>query len=182
MNRLKLGKHRNRQMRILFFINLLSAGGKERRLTELMKVLKTRHDCDFELIVMNSEIHYKEVLNLNIPIHYLIRKSKKDISVFRMFYKICRNYKPDIVHCWDSMTAVYSAPVCKLLKIKLVNGLITSSPERQNIFNKDWLRAKLTFPFSDIIIGNSKAGLESFSAPEHKSFFIHNGFNFERTK
>jgi glycosyltransferase involved in cell wall biosynthesis/peptidoglycan/xylan/chitin deacetylase (PgdA/CDA1 family) len=167
-------------MRILFFINLLSAGGKERRLTELMKVLKLRDDCEFELVVMNNEIHYKEVLALNIPIHYIIRKSKKDISVFRMFYRLCKNYKPDIVHCWDSMTAIYSSPVCKLLNIKLVNGLITSSPERQNIFNKDWFRAKITFPFSDIIIGNSKAGLVAFNAPGNKSFFIHNGFNFER--
>jgi glycosyltransferase involved in cell wall biosynthesis/peptidoglycan/xylan/chitin deacetylase (PgdA/CDA1 family) len=167
-------------MRILFFINLLSAGGKERRLVELLKVLKFRQDCEFELVVMNTEIHYKEVLSLNIPIHYLIRRSKKDISVFRMFYKICRNYKPDIVHCWDSMTAIYSSPVCKLLKIKLVNGLITSSPEKQNILNKDWFRAKITFPFADIVISNSKAGLEAFDAPSKKSFFVHNGFNFER--
>lgn len=167
-------------MKILFFINELACGGKERRLTELLKALNNRPDCKFELAIMSNQIYYEEIFDLKIPIHYLIRKTRRDLSVFKMFYKLCENYKPDVVHCWDSMTAVYSVPVCKLLKIKLVNGLITNSPERQNIFNKHWLRAKITFPFSDIIIGNSKAGLMAYNAPESKSFVINNGFNFDR--
>lgn len=168
-------------MKVLFFINELSCGGKERRLTELLKSINQRKDCNFELAIMSNTIYYKEVLDLNIPIHYLIRRKKKDLFVFRMFYKLCKTCKPDIVHCWDSMTAIYSVPVCKLLEIKLVNGLITNSPEQQNVFNKHWLRAKITFPFSDIVIGNSKAGLVAYSAPEGKSYVINNGFNFERT-
>lgn len=167
-------------MKILFFIDTLSAGGKERRLTELMKVLKLNLDFEFELVVMSKDIHYKEVLDLGISIHYIIRKTKKDISVFYRFYKLCRNYKPDIVHCWDSMTAIYLVPICKFLHIKLINGMIVNSPVKQNIFNKFWFRAKLTFPFSDIILGNSKAGLKAYSAPRNKSTVIYNGFNFDR--
>lgn len=169
-------------MRILFFIDILLSGGKERRLTELMKALKKRDDCEFQLAVMSREIHYKEVLDLNIPIHYLIRKTKKDIFVSRKLYSLCRNFKPDIVHCWDSMTAVYSFPVCRILKIKLINGMITNSPENLSVFDKKWIRSRLTFPFSDMIIGNSKAGLAAYNAPENRSFYIHNGFDFKRTE
>ena len=169
-------------MKILFFIDTLAAGGKERRLTELMKALKLKQDIEFELVVMSKDIHYKEVLDLDINIHYIIRKTKKDISVLNKFYRLCRNYRPDIVHCWDSMTAIYLIPACKLLHIKLVNGMVIDSPVRQNIFNKHWLRAKLTFPFSDIIVGNSKAGLLAYKAPENKSKIIFNGFNFDRIK
>lgn len=157
------------------------AGGKERRLTELMKSFKLKPGIKFELAVMHEDIHYQEIFDMGIKIHYLIRKTKKDVSVFSKFYKICKNYKPDIVHCWDSMTAVYSIPACKLLHIKFVNGMIVDAPQKQNIFNKNWLRAKLTFLFSDVIIGNSKAGLLAYSAPKRKSFFIYNGFNFNRT-
>ena len=157
------------------------AGGKERRLTELMKAFKLKPGICFELVVMNKDIHYKEVFGLDIKIHYLIRKTKKDVSVFNGFYKICKQSKPDIVHCWDSMTAIYSIPACKLLNIKFANGMIVDTPQKQNIFNKYWLRAKVTFLFSDIIIGNSKAGLEAYAVPKHKSFFIYNGFNFNRT-
>ena len=79
-------------MRILFFINSLASGGKERRLTELLKVLNLKTDIDFELVVMNSEIHYREIFDLNIKIHYFARKAKKDISIFKKFYKICQTF------------------------------------------------------------------------------------------
>lgn len=169
-------------MRILYFINGIYLGGKERRLIELMKALNLKSDIKFELVVMNNEINYHEIFDLKIQIHYIIRKAKKDISVFKKFYTICKNFKPDIVHCWDSMTAVYSVPACKLLNIKLVNGMVVDAPLKRNIFNKDWLRAKLIFPFSSIIIANSKAGLTAYNAPTNKSYFIYNGFNFKRTE
>jgi glycosyltransferase involved in cell wall biosynthesis len=167
-------------MKILFFIDSLNSGGKERRLTELMKQLNLDHDTNFSLVIMNKEIHYKQVLDLNIKIHYLIRKTKKDLSVFKKFYEICKAYRPDIIHCWDAMTAFYSIPSCKLLGIKLVNGLVVDTPVRKNIFNKSWLRVRLTFPFSDIIIGNSNAGLKAYKAPAKKSSTVYNGMDFSR--
>ena len=158
----------------------MTEGGKERRLTELMKALRPYPDFNFELVVMSHDVHYREVLNLGINIHYLTRKRKKDLSVFSGLYRLCKNYKPDIAHCWDTMTALYIAPVCKILQIRLVNGLVMDAPIKQNVFNKYWFRAKLTFPFSDVIIGNSKAGLKAYSAPQRKSQVIYNGFNFDR--
>jgi glycosyltransferase involved in cell wall biosynthesis len=169
-------------MRILFFTDTLDVGGKERRLTELIKDLLLHKEIEFELVVMSSDIHYKEILDLDIKIHYITRRTKRDISVFYRFYKLCKAYRPDVIHCWDSMTAVYLVPVCKLLNIRLVNGMVVDSPVRQNISNKYYLRAKLTFPFSDVIIGNSEAGLLAYKAPKDKSIVIYNGFDFKRTK
>ncbi len=169
-------------MKILFITDTLGAGGKERRLTELMQALTIRHDIDFELVVMSRDIHYKAVIDLRIKIHYILRKTKNDLNIFFRLYRLCRNYKPDIVHCWDSMTAIYITPTCKLLGIKLVNGMVMDSPASRNICNKHWLRARLTFPFSDYIVSNSKAGLESYRAPVNRSEVIYNGFNFDRTK
>lgn len=167
-------------MRILFFIDCLTAGGKERRLMELMKSLLKEPNVHFELVLMSEAIHYKEILDLNIKIHYIIRKSKKDPRVFFALYKVCNNYKPDIIHCWDSMTAIYSVPVCKLLGIKLVNAMVTNTNVKKNIFNKSWCRARLTFPFSNIVIGNSLAGLKSYNAPVRKSVCIYNGVDMSR--
>jgi glycosyltransferase involved in cell wall biosynthesis len=167
-------------MRILFFIDVFSRGGKERRLTELMKVLKSVKEHEFELVVMDDNIQYSEVLSLDIKIHYLKRKTKKDISVFPGLFGICRNFRPDIIHCWDSMTAVYCIPVCKLLGIKIVNGMVTNAPSKQDVYRKMMQRARLTFPLSDIIIGNSMAGLHAYNAPLKKSIVIYNGFNFNR--
>lgn len=167
-------------MRILFFIDRLIAGGKERRLTELMKELKINSEIIFELAVMAEEVHYQEIFSLGIKIHYIIRKSKNDLSVFTRFYKVCNNFNPDIVHCWDGMTTIYALPTCKLLKVKIVNGLIVDSPAKKAIFNKYWLRNRLTFRFSDIIVGNSLAGIKAYGAPKDKSFCIYNGIDLSR--
>lgn len=156
------------------------AGGKERRLTELMKAFKSNPDIQFELAVMDNEIHYKEVLELPVKVHYLIRKRKKDFSIFKKFYKVCKNYKPDIVHCWDSMTAIYAIPACKLLHIKLVNGMVVDTPVNQTVFNRYRLRAKLVTPFSDIVVGNSRAGLTAYGVSKEKSACIYNGMNLTR--
>lgn len=169
-------------MRILFFIDGLYAGGKERRLTELMKGLNSISEISFEIVVMNDKVHYQQVFDLNTKVHYLIRKTKKDLSVFQKFYRLCKSYRPDIVHCWDSMTAVIAVPICKLLNIILVNGMVVDTPVKQNIFNKHWFRAKLTFPFSSIIVGNSKAGLIAYGAPPRKSSCIYNGIDLNRFK
>jgi glycosyltransferase involved in cell wall biosynthesis len=169
-------------MKILFFIDNLNAGGKERRMTELVKALSFRKDVILQLVVMNKEIHYKEILNLDLNIHYLIRKRKKDFSVFSKLYDICKTFKPDILHCWDSMTAIYAIPICKILHIKLVNGLVVDSPARRNVFNKYWLRAKFTFPFSTLVIGNSLSGLNAYKVNDKKRVCIYNGFDFKRTE
>jgi len=167
-------------LKILFTIDSLRSGGKERRLTELIKILKLKKEIQFEIVTMNNEIHYEDVIDSSIILHYLIRQNKNDLTIFRKFYLICKQFKPDIVHCWDSMTAIYAIPTCKFLNIKLVNGLIVDSPNNQTVFNKYMLRAKLSFLFSDLIIGNSYAGIRAYNAPKQKSIVIHNGFDFMR--
>jgi glycosyltransferase involved in cell wall biosynthesis len=167
-------------MRILFFINSLFLGGKERRLTELMKALILLPEIEFELVLMNNEIHYKEVFKLGIKIHHITRKTKKDPTVLIKLSELCKQFKPDIVHCWDSMTAIYSVPICLIHRIKLVNGMVVDTPVKKNIFNKHWLRARLTFPFSNVIVGNSNAGLIAYKAPRRKSLCIYNGMDLKR--
>ena len=168
-------------MRILFIIDCLTSGGKERRMVELLKGLKKVEGFQCSLAIMSYEIYYKEVLEFNIPIHYFIRKTKKDFSIFNKLYHFSQDFKPDVIHCWDSMTAVYSAYVCKLLGITFVNGMVIDTPAGLKFLYKHWVRAQFVFPFSDIIIGNSNAGLKSYRAPARKSYCIYNGYNFERS-
>lgn len=167
-------------MRIIFFIDNLGAGGTQRRFVEHIKGIKSQKNIEFEIVVMSTLCDYQEILNLDIKIHYLIRSTTKDLLIFRRFYKICKNYKPDIVHSWESMTSVIAVPTCKLLKIFFVNGMVVDTPVQQNILNKYWLRAKLSFPFSDVIIGNSNAGLAAYGAPSKKSVCVYNGMALAR--
>lgn len=169
-------------MKIIFFIDSFPAGGKERQALELMKGLVAVPGNQLELVVMTNDIHYKEIFDLGIKIHFILRKTKRDFSVFRKFYRICKDFQPDIVQCWDSMTAVYVLPAVKLLRLHLVNAMIQDAPAQQSLKNKVMLRGKLTFPFSDAVVGNSLAGLRAYAAPARKSVCIYNGYDSRRTQ
>lgn len=162
------------------FIDSLTAGGKERRLVELIKGLKNYSDIQCELAIMSNDIHYQYVFKQDIRVHYLIRNWKKDPRIFFKLYKLCKEFKPDIIHSWGSMPSVYAFPIAKLLRIKFINAIISDAPLKLKIFGKAWTRSKLTFPFSDIILSNSYAGLKSYNVPNKRSYCIHNGFDFSR--
>lgn len=87
-----------------------------------------------------------------------------------------------MVHSWGSMSTVLAIPATQLLGIPLINGSIVDAPENLSIFNKDYFRAKLAYPFSKVVIGNSNAGLEAYNVPDKKKRCIYNGFDLHRIK
>ena len=137
---------------------------------------------DVELILMSNEIQYSEVHGLGIKIHYLIRRSKKDPRILYQLFKLCNRVQPDIIHTWCSMTSMDAAPVAKILGIRLVNGMITDVLYKNSILERGWIRTKITFPLSDVIVANSLAGLRAYKAPERKSVCIYNGFDPDRIR
>ncbi|MBC2704230.1 glycosyltransferase [Desulfobacula sp.] len=168
-------------MKILFFIESLRSGGKERRLVELLKGLSKHEDISMELVLTKRDIHYTDIFNLDVKIHYVERKYlKKDPSCFFKFYSIARDFKPDIIHVWGNIVAIYALPATKLLNVKFINGSITYAlPVKR--FSKLWFTSKIAFPFSDILVANSKAGLLVHCFKQSKKHrVIYNGYDFKR--
>ena len=165
-------------MRILFFNQNLRAGGRERRLVELFKYLKRSGECDIELVITKDVVHYPEFFELGIPLHVIERKwIKKDPMLFFSFFRIARQFRPDIIHVWSHMTAVYALPAALLLRVPLINNEIVDSTVGLPLPLKG-----LVFRVSRRVIGNSIAGLEAYGAPAGKSRVIYNGFSFDRLK
>ena len=163
-------------MKILFFTENLRAGGKERRIIELLKYLKSSGDIQIEIVLAKNIIHYEEIYELNIPIHLIERKFlKKDPRLFFKFFKIAKTFKPDIIHVWGHMVAVYAVPTKLLLGIPLINNEIVDSTVNTRLIGKG-----IVFSASDRIIANSYAGLKAYDAPMVKSTVIYNGFSFDR--
>ena len=167
-------------MRVVQLIDGLRAGGKERQLVELLKGLSEILGVESELIVMSRDNHYTYLDQLNIPTHFLLRKTKRDPLIFYQLYRLLSQIKPDILHSWSSMCSVYALPSVKLLNMKFVNGFLRNAPPKLGVLDKEWRRARLTFPFSDAIVANSKAGLKAYGVSGNKSHCIYNGFDFER--
>lgn len=162
-------------MKILFFIESLRAGGKERRIIELLKGLSKLPDVSLELALTRRDIHYAEIYQLGIPLHFVERKLiKKDPLVFFKFYRLAMMVQPDIIHVWGNMVAVYAVPTAMRLGVPLINNQITDATGQRPP------GISFTFRHSTRIIANTKAGLDAYRAPMEKSSVIYNGFNFSR--
>lgn len=165
-------------MKLLLMNDSLLAGGRERRLVELVKGLKTS-DIDIKLILLENSIHYKEIFDFNIEIVTLNRVSNQHkVDFFFSIYNHVKSFKPDIVHVWSNLSAFYLLPTKVFRKFKLVNSQIANAPA----LNKISFITKLNFYFADLILSNSKAGLKSYSVNAAKSQVIYNGFAPSRLK
>ncbi len=166
-----------KRLKVLYIIDELGPGGTERRLVQLLKGLDGEH-FSTKIILLTDIVHYTEVYELDTEVIKLDRMIRKDPLIFFRLFGICRKWRPDIIHAWGSMPAIYAGPVAKLLRIKLINAMIADAPARLN--RKQRVRSFLSFPFSDIIQSNSYAGFETYSVPEWKRSVVHNGFDFGR--
>lgn len=164
-------------MKILFIIDALNSGGKERRLVELLKSLSKIDSIKIQLVILSKKVHYKEVQDLNINISFLERNYKYDPGIFIKLFKLCLKFKPDIIHSWNLMTTIYSLPIVKLLNVKFINAMIVNAPCK--LPKKVKIISKIGFSFSDVIQSNSHAGLAAYKVKKRGNV-IHNGFNFER--
>ena len=165
-----------KQMKILFFIESLRSGGRERRLCELIKGLHQAGSYKMELILTEKDIHYKDIFETEIKLHFVPRLFlKKDPTVFYRIFAIARRFKPDIIHTWSTMTTFYALPTKALLNTPLIDSEISNTkPMYLPLFRK------INFKFADKITSNTIAGLKAYEAPTHKSSAIYNGFDFRR--
>ena len=117
--------------KILFFIDGLVSGGKERRFLELLHYLNKTTNFHQIIVLTEDKVHYKDAYDLGIPIIILKRCwFKKDPFIFFRFYKIAKEFNPDIIHAWGIMTTFYSIPAKLILKRPLVSNLVADSKKK----------------------------------------------------
>lgn len=166
-------------MKILFVIDSLCKGGKERRLIELSKGLRSK-GCEVLILLLTPIVEFPDIENNNLRIDILERQIKKDPFIFFRFHKIVKSFKPDIINVWGMMPAVYAFPSAKLEKIPFVNSMIINAPVR--LKRKLRFYSKIVLPFSTRIVANSYAGLNSYNVRGRKTSVIYNGYDFERSE
>lgn len=169
-------------MKILFFLESLHGGGKERRAAELISYLKEQpEEYDIELVLTEEEIYYEDVLKTGVRITVLKRKGMKyDPRIFFRFYKVCRRFRPDIIHSWGKMATFYSIPAKILLGIPLVSNLIADAMKSYGSFSKYAYLFRINVFFSDAVLSNSRAGLDKYKISIPRSKVIYNGVRLSR--
>ena len=168
-------------MKILFFTESLTCGGKERRILELIKYLRQHTDYEISLVITEDIIDYDYVYQLGIPLIIIKRERLKyDPQPFVKFYRYCCEFKPDIIHAWGRMTTFYAIPTKLIRKIPLISSMIADAKRDYKIFSFDYLFFSSNILFSNIILANSKAGLTAHKVKSHKAKAIWNGVHLER--
>ena len=174
----------NMPKKILFFIEGLEGGGKERRFLELIQYLKNNTSLKIKIVLTNENIHYNYAYNLGIPIILFKRRwFKKDPFIFFRFYRIAREFKPDIIHTWGGMTTIYAIPSKIFLKRPLVSNLISDTKLGFGYWSLTKIWFKINCFFSDLVISNSKAGILAYKVNDYEKIeIIYNGVSLERFK
>jgi len=169
-------------IKILYVIDGLRSGGKERRFLSLLKKIALLENFQCELILFNKDIHYKEIFDLDVKISFISRKKSFDINSFNNFKNKVKSLNPNIIHAWDTLSTLYAILPAKLFNIKLITSKITDAPLKYKKLSKYGIASELCFKYSDLILSNSNAGIKSYRVPIKKSKVIYNGFDPNRKK
>jgi glycosyltransferase involved in cell wall biosynthesis len=168
-------------MTVLIIADNIGMGGKERRMLELIKSLSA--DPRYKIILitlLDRGTGYQYIHNFNITLIEAHRKNKWSLQPFVTLWKTVKKYKPDVVHAWGSLGCTYILPSLLFRKFTFINSIIADAPANVPWYNKVYFRGQLSFLFSDVILSNSLAGIESYNAPRHKSYCIYNGIDMNR--
>ncbi|HEX3666462.1 MAG TPA: glycosyltransferase [Rhizomicrobium sp.] len=169
-------------MRVLHVIDSLVGGGKERQFVELLKGLRREGGIACHAVVMSEVIEYEDFHRLDLPVTVLPRHNRYDFSIFSRLHAVMREFRPDIVQSWNSMCSIYAAPLAKLSGAKFIDGFVRAAAENRNLRDPDYFRSRLTLPLTDVVVGNSRAGLSAYSIPARKGICIYNGFDPSRIR
>jgi glycosyltransferase involved in cell wall biosynthesis len=164
-------------VKILFLIEELNGGGKERRLTELLKGLSQDvGSLEVYLILSRDSIDYPEILDLPITIHFL--ESGTNFSLVKKYYLLFNQLKPDVIHSWSYKTSFYASILKPFFSYRLISGFVgdTFGLKKAEAFVAKYVIYKK----SDAIISNSQSGLNAYKCPTLKSHVICNGFDTDR--
>lgn len=163
-------------IRVLFVIDGLRGGGKERQLIEIIKYLYQNKNIKLGIITFNKNEHYSNIILKYLSFFAELNKRPTRLEPLFTIWKQIINFKPNIVHTWDSLSSFYSYIPCKLLNIKLIDGSIRDAGiERgwEYLFKRFYLKR------SDAIVANSFAGLRCYKV---NGSVVYNAINFLRFK
>ena len=167
-------------VKVLILNDVLTKGGKERRIVELLKYCKQHLDVHFEIIFMHDGVDFPEIYDTGYKINIIDWSYKSKTASLQKIFNITREYKPDIVHSWASMTDIIGVLLKVFFRKKFISSMIADALPFRSYKNKDYLRSKISFRFADVVTSNTQAGLLSYGAPLSKSVCIYNGFDYNR--
>jgi len=147
------------KIRILHISGGLGPGGKERQLIELLKNTD-QNKYEIGLVTFGKNQHYSQVARENSSFFRELAKRPSRLEPFFTIWKCFREFRPDIIHTWDSLSSMYAWLPSIYYKIKLIDGSI-----RDSGVDKGWHYnfKRFFLKRASLIISNSRSGLKAYN-------------------
>jgi glycosyltransferase involved in cell wall biosynthesis len=152
----------------------LANGGLERQLLLLARNLPA--SWDVRLWTAEGGPFASVVREAGIPWRCRERRLRFDPLPAVDLWRTVRGWRPDVVHAWHALPSAAAAPVCRALGIPLIDGSIRmgSVPQELGRPRRGIMR------WADLVVANSRAGLEAWRVPAAKGRVIYNAFDAVR--
>ncbi len=163
----------NKKINILFVIDGLYPGGKERQFMELLKALD-KSVYTIGIVTFHKNMFYTGQAKSFADYFIELDKSGNKFKPFFTVFSVFKKFRPDIVHTWDYLSSLYAYLPTKIFKVKFVNGSI-----RDAGIEKGWQfkAKKMMLKLADLAIANSQKGLDNYGV---KGKVIYNAIDFGR--
>jgi glycosyltransferase involved in cell wall biosynthesis len=158
-------------VKVLLLVDRLGNGGLERQLSLL--ATKLPDTCERRVWAMGGGPFETYLRDEGIPVAVCHRRARLDPLPAPKLWRELYTWRPDVVHSWHWMTTAAAGPMCRLLRIPLVDGMIQTGVRQPDFA---WLRV-FGMTCATLIVANSHAGLEAWKVDPAKGRVVHNGFD-----
>lgn len=161
-------------LKLLYIIDTLGPGGKERQLVEILRGLD-KNLFKTSVITFNpGEFYSKQVRELSDTFIELEKRNK--LKPTRLVFSAVRRLKPDIIHTFDALSSFYAYLPAKKYKVKVLDNSIQDAG-----VDKGWeYKFKRFFlKKANLVLANSFSGLEYYRI---KGEVIYNLIDLSRFK
>jgi glycosyltransferase involved in cell wall biosynthesis len=160
-------------LNILFVIDGLRPGGKERQLVEIIKNID-RSRFYTGILTFNRDQHYSRTAKEYSRYYRELKKRPSRLKPLFSIWRCIREFKPDVVHTWDIISSFYAYFPCKYYRIPLINGSVRDSGIEKGF---QYQLKRFLLKQADAVVANSEAGLKAYKS---KGEVIYNAINPER--
>jgi glycosyltransferase involved in cell wall biosynthesis len=163
-------------MKVLLLTEILSNGGLERQLALLATSMP--REWDVRVLSMGGGPFVEYLRARGVPVAVSERRGRFDAGFLPDLWRALTTWRPDVVHSWGWISTLSAGPMCRALRIPLVDGAIrTATPPKQFVALK-----RVGMAAATVVVANSRAGLASWRVPPRKGQVVYNGFDVSRLR
>ena len=161
-------------MRVLLLMDSLPDGGAERQMALL--ALEFPAECQCRVCVLGGGPFEAYLRARGVAVEVHERRFRFDPSPAVALWRSILAWRPDVVHSWGWISTLLAGPLCRLLRVPLIDGTIRTGALRPEHL---WLK-RIGMACAATVVANTRAGAQAWAVGPAKARVVYNGFDWSR--